>query len=303
VLVSAISLAKQYGDNHAVADLSFQLEPGHVTGFLGPNGAGKSTALRLMLGLVRGSGQTLYGGKPLVAHAPGSAVVGAHLDPRSFHPKRKARAHLEMLASAWCVPSQRVSEVIDLVGLGSVQHDRPSQYSLGMTQRLGLAAAIIPRPAVLIVDEPTNGLDAQAIHWLRTFLRGYAEQGNVVFVSSHLMNEMQVLADRIIILAQGKLVADEDITTLLRRPGMVLVSIRTDDNSRLLALLAGSGIGARVEGERLIVDTVSTEVVGALAQGAGLQIRELGLQEMSLESVFLQLTEGQESFALQGGSA
>ena len=211
--VEAVGLGKSYGSTRAVDELSFTLRPGVVTGFLGPNGSGKSTTMRLMLGLDRGDGSTLWDGRPLVDHEHVTRVVGAHLDAKFFHPSRSARNHLRMLATEARVPASRIDEVIRLVGLDGVAKKRPGGYSLGMGQRLGLAGAILAQPKVLLLDEPANGLDPQSIQWLRDFLRHYAQQGNVVFVSSHLLSEMQLMAEHLVVIAAG-LVFSTSITAV-----------------------------------------------------------------------------------------
>jgi len=218
MIVTAEGLTKRYGAVTAVDGLSFAVDPGHITGFLGPNGSGKSTTLRLMLGLDRGQGATYYDGRPLFEHRPVSGVVGAHLDAKFFHPKRTARAHLRMMGSEAGVGRGRVDEVLGLVGLESVADKRPGGFSLGMGQRLGLATAILARPRVLLLDEPANGLDPQSIQWLRDFLTHYAQQGNSVLVSSHLLSEMQLMADHLVVIARGRLVASESVASFVARP-------------------------------------------------------------------------------------
>ena len=214
MIVEAQGLTKRYGSVTAVDDLSFTVTPGRITGFLGPNGSGKSTTMRLMLGLDHGGGRTLFGARPLVEQRPVSKVVGAHLDAKFFHPKRSARAHLRMMGSEAGVTRQRVDEVIDLVGLDGVATKKPGGFSLGMGQRLGLATAILTEPEVLLLDEPANGLDPQSIQWLRDFLTYYARAGRAVLVSSHLLSEMELMADHLVVIARGRLLADESMRDL-----------------------------------------------------------------------------------------
>jgi ABC-2 type transport system ATP-binding protein len=268
-----------------------------VTGFLGPNGAGKSTTMRLMLGLDRGDGTTLWDGKRLVEHDHVTRVVGAHLDAKFFHPSRSARNHLRMLATEASIPSSRIDEVIRLVGLDEVASKRPSGFSLGMGQRLGLAGAILAAPKVLLLDEPANGLDPQSIQWLRDFLRHYAGQGNTVFVSSHLLSEMSLMAEHLVVIAAGKLVADESIDDFVARSTRNDVLVRCSDPAALAAALAAEGVVAVAEGpDGLAVQTADTDHVGDLAFRAGVTVRELTRRTASLEEAFLELTNDQQQF-------
>jgi len=296
--VEAVGLGKSYGAVRAVDDLSFRLEPGAVTGFLGPNGAGKSTTLRLMLGLDRGDGTTLWDGRSLRDHDPVTRVVGAHLDAKFFHPSRSARNHLRLLATEARVPASRVDEVLRLVGLEDVARKRPSAFSLGMGQRLGLAGAILAEPGVLLLDEPANGLDPQSIQWLRDFLRHYAERGNVVFVSSHLLSEMQLMADHLVVIAKGRMVADESLAAFVARSTRNDVLVRTGQRDRLAEALSAAGLESVREGEDgLAVVTADTDLVGDVAFRAGLGLRELTRRTASLEEAFLELTSGEQQFA------
>jgi ABC-2 type transport system ATP-binding protein len=295
--VEAVGLGKSYGATRAVDQLSFTLRPGVVTGFLGPNGAGKSTTMRLMLGLDRGDGRTLWDGKPLGDREHVTRTVGAHLDAKFFHPSRSARNHLRLLATEAGVPSSRIDEVIRLVGLDSVARKRPSGFSLGMGQRLGLAGAILAEPQVLLLDEPANGLDPQSIQWLRDFLRHYAEQGNVVFVSSHLLSEMQQMADHLVVIAAGRMVADESLVDFVARSTRNDVLVRATDPVALAAALAAEGLVALAEGaDGLAVTTSDTDRVGDIAFRAGVGIRELTRRTASLEEAFLELTSGDQQF-------
>jgi ABC-2 type transport system ATP-binding protein len=297
VTVEAVGLGKSYGATRAVDQLSFELRPGIVTGFLGPNGAGKSTTLRLMLGLDRGDGSTLWDGKPLVEHEHVTRVVGAHLDAKFFHPSRSARNHLRMLATEASIPSSRVDEVIRLVGLEGVAKKRPSGFSLGMGQRLGLAGAILAQPRVLLLDEPANGLDPQSIQWLRDFLRHYASLGNAVFVSSHLLSEMQLMAEHLVVIAAGRMVADETLDAFVARSTRNDVLVRCTDRDRLLQALVAEGLVAVAEGEDgLAVTTPDTDHVGDVAFRAGIGVRELTRRTASLEEAFLELTSGDQQF-------
>ena len=301
-LVEAVGLGKSYGATRAVDQLSFTLQPGVVTGFLGPNGSGKSTTMRLMLGLDRGDGSTLWDGKPLGAHEHVTKVVGAHLDAKFFHPSRTARNHLRMLATEASVPKARIDEVIRLVGLEAVAKKRPGGYSLGMGQRLGLAGAILAQPQVLLLDEPANGLDPQSIQWLRDFLRHYAAQGNVVFVSSHLLSEMQLMAEHLVVIAAGRMVANESLDDFVARSTRNDVLVRSTDRDRLLAALAAEGLVAVAEGDDgLAVTTPDTDHVGDVAFRAGVGIRELTRRTASLEEAFLELTSEGQQYAVGDG--
>ncbi|TAK68696.1 MAG: ATP-binding cassette domain-containing protein [Actinomycetota bacterium] len=298
-----VGLRKSYGSTVAVDGLTFTLEPGAVTGFLGPNGSGKSTTMRLMLGLDHGGGHTLYDGAPLLDHPQASRVVGAHLDAKFYHPSRTARNHLRLLATEAGIDDARVDEVLDLVGLTAVARRRPSGYSLGMAQRLGLAGAVLAEPSVLLLDEPANGLDPQSIHWLRDFLRYYAAEGRVVLVSSHLLSEMQLMADRLVVIVRGRLVADSSMAEFTARSSLNDVLVRTPDRDALRQRLAGRGIVAVPDGaDGLAVAGTTTEDVGVIAFESGIPLRELTYRRASLEDAFLELTADGQDFAT-GGSA
>jgi ABC-2 type transport system ATP-binding protein len=295
--VEAIGLGKTYGSTRAVDQVSFVLRPGVVTGFLGPNGAGKSTTMRLMLGLDRGDGTTLWEGKRLVEHGHVTRVVGAHLDAKFFHPSRTARNHLRLLATEASVPESRIDEVIRLVGLEAVARKRPSGFSLGMGQRLGLAGAVLAQPKVLLLDEPANGLDPQSIQWLRDFLRHYAAQGNVVFVSSHLLSEMALMAEHLVVIAAGRMVADESLDSFVARSTRNDVLVRSTDPLALAEALAAEGISAAPEDvDGLAVAASGTDRVGDIAFRAGIGVRELTRRTASLEDAFLELTSDDQQF-------
>jgi len=304
VIVQAEQLGKTYGSVKAVDNLSFTVTPGHITGFLGPNGSGKSTTMRLMLGLDRGQGRTLYGGQALVAHKPVSQVVGTHLDAKFFHPKRTARRHLRMLGAEAGVSAQRVDEVLNLVGLESVADKAPGSFSLGMGQRLGLASAILADPQVLMLDEPANGLDPQSIQWLRDFLTHYAQRGRSVLVSSHLLSEMQLMADHLVVIARGQLIADESMAQFVARSTKNDVFVRTNDPFGLMTALQTYGIVAAVEGaDGLTIANGTTDQVGSVAFHAGIAIIELTARRARLEDAFLELTSDAQDFAVGGGAA
>lgn len=304
--VEARSLDKNYNGTQAVSDLSFSVEPGTVTGFLGPNGSGKSTTMRLMLGLDHGDGETLWDDKPLVAHPNPTRVVGAHLDGRSFHPKRTARNHLRVLAGAAGVSDARVDEVLEQMGLESVAGRTPDGFSLGMGQRLGLAGAVLASPSVLMLDEPANGLDPQSITWLRDFLRHYAEEGRSVLVSSHLLSEMQLMADTLVVIARGSLVASETLQEFVGRSTLNDVLVRARDADKLAQALADAGIDSERQGaDGLSVKGASCEQVGDLAFATGVAVIELQARVASLEAAFLEATSDKQQYELgsQGPTA
>lgn len=300
VSIHAEHLGKSFGSVRAVEDLSFTVPDGVVTGFLGPNGAGKSTAMRLMLGLDRGDGRTLFEGKPLRDHAHPSRVVGTHLDARPFLPGRTARDHLRMLGSEAKLPKSRVDEVLAMVGLAEVADERPKSFSLGMAQRLGLAGAVLAEPHALLLDEPANGLDPQSIQWLREFLRHYAAEGRAVLVSSHLLSEMQLMADHVVVIARGRLVADGTIDELVSQRSDVLV--RCSDPGRLASLLRAAGCTVAEEGEALGVTGLTTDEIGRLAFDASLTVLELATRKASLEETFMQLTGDGQQYAFGAAS-
>lgn len=290
-MIKTDSLTKSYGKKTAVSNLSFQVETGKVTGFLGPNGAGKSTTMRLMVGLDNGKGTTTYDGKPLHSYGQPSQIVGILLEAKAFHPTRTARRHLQVLAAAGNIPKKRVDEVLELVGLKSEAKSKPGKFSLGMSQRLGIAAAILGEPKYLILDEPANGLDPEGIVWLRNFLRDYAVGERGVFISSHLLSEMSQLADNVVVIGRGKLIADTSIDKLIASAG-TSVFVRTSNQSDLQKSLTASGLKFENEGKGLLVSGANTDKIGKLAHGAGLTVLELSTHNASLEEAFLEITEG-----------
>lgn len=293
-------LGKSFGSVRAVDDLSFTVPDGVVTGFLGPNGAGKSTTMRLMLGLDHGDGRTTFDGSPLQDHAYPSRVVGTHLDARPFLPARTARDHLRMLATEARLPESRIDEVLAMVGLTEVANERPKTFSLGMAQRLGLAGAVLAEPHALMLDEPANGLDPQSIQWLREFLRHYASDGRAVLVSSHLLSEMQLMADHVVVIARGRLVADGTMDELVSQRSDVYV--RSSDDARLAALLRAAGGTATDEDHAIGVVGLSTDQIGQLAYDAEITILELANRKASLEETFMELTGDGQQFAFGSAS-
>jgi len=296
--VDVIGLGKSYGKKRAVDDVSFSLHPGRLTGFLGPNGSGKSTTMRLMLGLDAGEGRTEWDGQQFKDLPTPPRAVGAHLDAKAFNPKRNVREHLWMQAAACGVGRARVDEVIETVGLGSVATQAPGGFSLGMAQRFGLATALLAEPEVLMLDEPANGLDPQSIQWLREFLRAYAHSGRTVFVSSHLLAEMQLMADHLIVIGKGTVLADDSVSNFLARQGTSDVLVRVPDPTALMTALTGAGLQARFEGsDGLVVTGASTEQVGLIAHQGGQPVRELVSRTPSLEKAFMDLTREAEEYA------
>lgn len=294
-------LTKRYKKKFAVDDLSFKVETGRVTGFLGPNGAGKSTTMRLMLGLDNGSGSTTFDGKRLHEYVQPSKIVGILLEAKAFHPTRSARQHLRILAEAGNVPLTRVDEALDIVGLKDVAKKGPGKFSLGMSQRLGIAAAILGQPKYLMLDEPANGLDPEGVAWLRKFLSDYADRGNAVFVSSHLLSEMQLMADDIVVIGKGKLIANTSMNKLIAGNGHGSVVVRSPKLSQLERILKAKKVSFTKGEGGLKVLGMKTDEIGKLAFTSGIPIYELAPQAASLEEVFLQLTAGSEEYASSRG--
>jgi ABC-2 type transport system ATP-binding protein len=280
-----------HGNIRAVDHLSFNVEPGSITGFLGPNGAGKTTTLRMALGLVNPTGgYATIGGRRYRDIANPLAVVGASLESSSFHPARTGRNHLRILCTVAGLPTRRADEVLDLVGLHDAGRRKVRGYSLGMRQRLGLAACLIGDPRVLVLDEPANGLDPEGIRWLRGFFRHLANEGRTILVSSHQLNEVQEIADRVVILNRGRLVRAGSIAEL--SAGTDSVRVRTPDVAKLSAALAGAGLHAQqLDAATLELRGASLEQVGHLAFTAGVELHELSPQRFDLEQLFFALTE------------
>ncbi|MFE2014797.1 ABC transporter ATP-binding protein [Streptomyces sp. NPDC059491] len=292
-MIEAKNLTKRYGDKTAVNGLSFTVEPGRVTGFLGPNGAGKSTTMRLLLGLDRPDGgeATVDGVRYSDLPQP-MRVVGALLEARAVHTGRSAYDHLLCLAQTQGFGRRRVQEVIDQVGLTPVARKRAGGFSLGMGQRLGIAAALLGDPAALVLDEPVNGLDPEGILWIRNLMKSLAAEGRAVFVSSHLMNEMAVTADHLIVIGRGRLVADCSTQEFIERSTEQSVLIKTPDRERLAALLRSHG-GTVTDTEEGDLDVVGIEAprIAELAAAGGLVLHELSTRRGSLEDAFMELTK------------
>ncbi len=292
--VQVRSLTKRFGALTAVDDLTFDVEPGRVTGFLGPNGAGKTTTLRMLLGLVRPSaGGATIGGRRYAELSDPLRVVGAGLDGSSFHPGRSGRDHLRWVAVTHRIPTSRVDEVLALAGLTEAARRRVGGYSMGMRQRLALAGAMLGDPQVLVLDEPANGLDPEGIAWLRGFLRRLAGEGRTVLVSSHVLSEVQQTVDDVVIIARGRLVREGPLSDLGGVPG---VEVSSPDPDGLRAALEGAGIPARDVGDgRLRVETADAARIGAIAHAAGLELHHLAPAETDLEQIFLRLVSDGET--------
>jgi ABC-2 type transport system ATP-binding protein len=288
------NLSKRFGDHAAVADLSFRTREGAVTGFLGPNGAGKTTTLKMLLGLVAPSGGTAtFGGRRYVELDEPVRQVGAVLESTGFHPGRRARDHLRVLATAAGLPLSRVGEVLDEVGLADAAAKRVKEFSLGMKQRLGLAAALLGEPAVLILDEPANGLDPEGVHWLRRFLRDFADRGGTVLVSSHLLAEVAHAVDDVVIIAHGRLITQASLADLAGRTPTA-VRVRTPHPRALGTALTAEGVAADlVTADTLVAFDTTTEAVGLAAAGAGVPIYEMTSEHFDLEEMFLELTSSE----------
>ncbi|MEU3098333.1 ATP-binding cassette domain-containing protein [Streptomyces sp. NPDC006967] len=292
-MIEAKNLTKRYGDKTAVNDLSFTVEPGRVTGFLGPNGAGKSTTMRLLLGLDRpDAGEATVNGVPYRELARPLRVVGALLEARAVHTGRSAYDHLLCLAQTQGIGRRRVGEVIEQVGLGSVARKRAGGFSLGMGQRLGIAAALLGDPAALVLDEPVNGLDPEGILWIRNLMKSLAAEGRAVLVSSHLMNEMAVTADHLVVIGRGRLVADCSTEEFIERSTEQSVLVRTPDGTKLAELLRGSGATVTTTGDGdLDVTGLESAHIAELAAADGLVLHELSTRRGSLEDAFMELTK------------
>ena len=302
-MITADHLSRRYGDTVAVDDLSFTVRPGVVTGFLGPNGAGKSTTMRLVLGLERPSaGSATVGGRSYGALAAPMHEVGALLDARAVAPGRSARHHLLALAQTHGIGRRRVAEVLELVGLSDVARRRAGGFSLGMGQRLGLAGALLGDPGVLILDEPVNGLDPDGILWIRTLLRSLASQGRTVLVSSHLMSEMAMTADHLIVIGRGRLIADVSMEELVSSSQRSRVTVRSPGAAELAELLRRRGVDVATAADgALSISGLDAPTVGELAFEAGVTLHQLTTHNPSLEEAFMDLTR--ESVDYRGGQA
>ena len=293
-MIDARQLTKRYGEKTAVDGLEFVVKPGTVTGFLGPNGAGKSTTMRMIVGLdAPTSGSVTVNGQRYARHRAPLQEVGALLEAKSIHPGRSAYHHLRALALTHGIPRRRVEEVIELAGLGSVAKKRAGAFSLGMGQRLGIAAALLGDPQTVMLDEPVNGLDPEGVLWIRNLLTSLAGEGRTVFVSSHLMSEMALVADHLIVVGRGRLLADTTVGDLVREAGGDTVHVATQEPARLREVLAGPevGIEGRIGSEELQVTGLSAREIGLKAAEHGIALFQLSTRQMSLEQAFMDLTK------------
>ena len=297
-MIDARRLTKRYGTKTAVDDLTFTVQPGQVTGFLGPNGAGKSTTMRMILGLdAPTSGTVTVGGRPYAEHPRPLQVVGALLEARAIHTSRTAYHHLLALATTHGISTSRVRQVIDQVGLTDVASKRAGGFSLGMGQRLGIATALLADPDTLILDEPVNGLDPEGIRWIRELLRNLAAEGRTVLISSHLMSEMAVTADHVLVLGRGRLLADLPMTDLLAQAASNTVLVRTPQPEELTTALVGIGASVTRTGPDLLEVTGPTAAgIGDLARDLRISVHGLTPRQVSLEEAYMDMTRDAVEF-------
>jgi len=297
-VIRAAGLSKSYGSTRAVDDLSFEVRPGVVTGFLGPNGSGKSTTMRLILGLDRpDAGSVTLDGRRFHDLRWPLREVGALLEAKALHPGRSAYNHLLSLAQTNAIPRSRVDQVLDIVGLTEVAGRKAGKYSLGMSQRLGIASALLGDPRVLLFDEPINGLDPEGILWVRTMLKSLAGEGRTVFVSSHLMSEMALTATDLVVIGRGRLIADTSVDDFISSHTEATVLVRSPDPDRLAAVLESSGaLVVRHKDASLSVQKLTPDRIGDAAFSAGIPLHELSPQQASLEEVFMDLTSDAVDF-------
>ncbi|MFB7374463.1 ABC transporter ATP-binding protein [Streptomyces sp. NPDC056222] len=301
-MIRAEELTKRYGARTVVQDLSFTVRPGTVTGFLGPNGAGKSTTMRMLLGLDAPTrGRSTIGGRAYAGHTAPLTQVGALLEARSIHPGRSAFHHLMALAHTHGIPRSRVEHVLGLTGLTEAARRRVKGFSLGMGQRLGIAAALLGDPETVVLDEPVNGLDPEGVLWIRTLLRSLAAEGRTVLVSSHLMSEMALTADHLIVIGKGRLLADTTVDALVRESGGASVKVVTPDADRLSTLLLPTAHVVTEAADTLRVTGVEAADIGRAAAAHGVPLYELTPQTASLEQAFMDLTH--DSVEYQGAAA
>jgi len=297
-MIEAQNLTKRYGETTAVSDLTFTVKPGIVTGFLGPNGSGKSTTMRLILGLDAPSqGEVKVNGKRYAEFPAPLHEVGALLEARSVHTGRSAHNHLLALAQTHGIPRRRVDELIELVGLESVGKKRAGQFSLGMGQRLGIASALLGDPEVVMLDEPVNGLDPDGIRWIRDLMKTLAAEGRTVFLSSHLMSEMALTADHLIVIGRGRLIADVSVDEFIRRHSRNIVLVRSPQATQLAELIAGPDVTTEaVEPGSLEIEGLTSEQIGSTAAANEIVLYELAPRQASLEEAFMVLTRDEVEF-------
>ncbi|CAM5516106.1 MULTISPECIES: ATP-binding cassette domain-containing protein [Streptomyces] len=302
-MIELSGLTKRYGERVAVNNLTFTVRPGIVTGFLGPNGAGKSTTMRMILGLDRPSaGDVRVEGRHYAELHDPLRQIGALLDAKAMHGGRTAHHHLLCLAQSNGIPASRVTEVLDIVGLTPVARKRAKGFSLGMGQRLGIAGALLGDPRILMFDEPVNGLDPEGIHWIRNLMKSLAHQGRTVFVSSHLMSEMALTAEHLVVIGQGRLMADTSMADFIRDNSRGYVRMRSPERERLLDVLHAAGFAAGDGPDGVVeVDGVPAAELGELAGRERLVLHELSPQQASLEEAFMQLTAGSVEYHAHDG--
>ncbi|VEG29710.1 ABC transporter ATP-binding protein [Actinomyces howellii] len=298
-MIEAVDLTKRYGSKTAVDNISFTIEPGTVTGFLGPNGAGKSTTMRLIMGLDKPtSGKVTVNGRPYRDLEAPLCEVGALLDAKGLHGSRSARAHLTQLAASNGIPTRRVDEVLELTGLTNVAKKRVKGFSLGMGQRLGMAAAMLGDPDVLIFDEPVNGLDPEGVKWVRETCRHLADEGRTVFISSHLMSEMAQTADHLLVIGRGRILTSGPVEEVIASATTDVVRVASPQAGELAGLLAGQGIELESPESGVLTTTTTTAArIGELAAHNGIVLHELTTQRASLEEAYLELTGGEVEYS------
>jgi ABC-2 type transport system ATP-binding protein len=296
-MITVSGITKHYGKRIAVDDMTFDVAAGRVTGFVGPNGAGKSTTMRMMVGLTRpDSGDVRYGGVRYTELKSPARIVGSVLDARCMHPGRTARNHLRATAAISGIATSRAEEVLADVGLDTAADQRAGGFSLGMRQRLALAGALLGQPQVLLLDEPSNGLDPDGIRWLRHYLRSFADQGGAVFVSSHLIGELAMFADDLVVVGAGRLLAAETVTAITARNDINVI-VETPQPAELVALLAAQGLTPEVRGDRLLVHGTSKSAVSQLAFDHRIRVVEITETSKSLEDSLLDMTRASAEFA------
>ncbi|MGP0222220.1 MULTISPECIES: ABC transporter ATP-binding protein [unclassified Paenarthrobacter] len=297
-MIEAKGLTKVYGEKTAVGGVSFTVQAGRVTGFLGPNGAGKSTTMRMIMGLdTPTSGSVTVNGEPFARHKAPLREIGALLDAKAVHTSRTAHNHLLAMAATHSIPKARVREVIEMTGLGDVARKKVKGFSLGMGQRLGIAAALLGDPQTIILDEPVNGLDPEGVVWVRNLVKYLASEGRTVFLSSHLMSEMALTADHLIVIGRGKIIADAPIADIITGKGQVRTRVRTDQPEKLMQLLAGTGVSVEVhERELLEVTGLDPRGIARTALDNQVMVYELTPLQASLEEAYMELTKDEVEY-------
>lgn len=303
-MITLQDLTKTYGDTTAVDRLTLDIAPGRVTGFLGPNGAGKSTTMRMIIGLDEPTdGSATIAGRPYRDLTHPLREVGALLEAKALHPRRSAHSHLAAMARSNGIPVSRVEEVLARVGLTDVARKKAGEFSLGMGQRLGIAGALLGDPSIMMFDEPVNGLDPDGVLWVRRLIRSLADDGRTVFVSSHLMSEMQLTADHLVVIGQGRLIADAPIHEVIAASSLTTVRVKSPDpadRERLSGVLAQNGAGVRVSADELTVSGLTVEQVGDLAHSSGVRLHTLQRQDASLEEAYMELTANSLEYSAGG---